>query len=87
MSRALRYSAIGGTTDMNAITRAERLEPIMRFTIYHYSSDALAVAWTGTPDADDAPIAFRADMLEYGPRMAVGDTLILNEWHWAERVA
>ena len=59
----------------------------MRFTIYRYASMANVAVWTGTPDADDAPIAFRADMLEYGPRMAVGDTLTLNAWHYAVREA
>ena len=59
----------------------------MRFTIYRYRSYTLTVVWTGTPDDDDAPIAFREDMREYGARMAVGDTLSLNAWHYAERVA
>lgn len=33
----------------------------MRFTIYRYAAVANVAAWTGTPDADDAPLAFRGD--------------------------
>ncbi len=59
----------------------------MRFTIYRCAAVANVAVWDGTPDADDAPIAFQADMREYGPRMSVGDTLTLNAWHYAVRVA
>ena len=59
----------------------------MRFTIYRYAAVANVAVWDGAPDADDAPIAFRGDMLEYGPRMSVGDTLTLSEWFYAVRVA
>lgn len=57
------------------------------FTIYRYTSNELQAAWTGTPDDADAPIAFIPAMREYGPQMAVGDTLHLNAWHYAEKVA
>ena len=59
----------------------------MRFIIFKWTSDALIPAWEGTPDDDTAPLAFVADMREFGPRMAVGDRLSLNAFHFAEKVA
>lgn len=58
------------------------------FTIYRTDRNGESViVFGGTADATDAPIAFIADMREFGPQMAVGDYLNLNSWHYAIRTA
>lgn len=56
------------------------------FTIHKWTSDGHRPVWTGTPDADDAPIAWIELLRDAGPSMKVGDLLDLNEWHYAEKV-
>ena len=53
------------------------------FTIYRYATPENVAVWTGTPDDDSAPLAFIPIMREYQSAMAPGDTLILNDWHYA----
>lgn len=57
------------------------------FDIFRYDSDSVARVWTGSTGDDSAPLAFIADMSEFGPHMALGDTLTLNKWHYAVRIA
>lgn len=57
------------------------------FTIYRYETIENRAVWTGTVDSADAPLAFIPAMREYGARMVAGDTLALNAWHYAVKVA
>lgn len=56
------------------------------FTIHTWTADGPRPVWTGTPDSDDAPIAWRDRLRDEGPALEIGAVIDLDQWHYAEKV-
>lgn len=57
------------------------------FEVWKIAPGENVKVWEGSPDDITAPIAFLDTMREFHADMYEGDTLYLNEWHYAVKVS